>query len=678
MSEKQTDVYRSYSLSQDEQVVPLSYFLAVLRRRALPVLAVIAVGTIGAYAISRSLPALYESTVTLDLERQSSLAPFGQDAFLTTQINIIRSDAVLRPVVEKYKLDGYDPAANQQGGAAGQEIPVLTNLRVTHPPNSFLILIAYRSTSPEQAADIVNSIADSYLRDRLSVGALSSQVAEKELAAVKERMDRSTARLEQSASKAVPQGKSSALQGQLVQVDNELAGVAAERERKQSAEKVFRDGSLEAVQASPLADPFRGLLVKLAADQAQFDKMSADFTPKHPNYKKAETQLKETQGLVDQSRKSIAANLGDEVKKLVAREATLSTRKSELTAELQKAGVPTVDTDSLRREADADRALYQDMLRRVKDPAVTAKTPENSIRLLDRGRIPRYAVSPDVRTNVLLGLVLSTLLAVGGAVILELADDTVRDPSRAARAFRLDILGTLPFSNALRKGGALREVLAGRSGDKQSTRFLNAVETLHNSMLPVAPTSQERVRSLLVVSSTPGDGATTVGAALAVVHARQRRRTLLIDANLRHPGIHDALGVEQGNGFSEVLSAQASWRDALRHSKDWPDLDILTAGGSGARALDLLALKLPPLLAGAAGEYDLVVIECAPLDPFPESLQIAPLVDAVAVVCAEGRSKNARIQAGLVSLARVKAKVSGLVLNQARTVSFSLNGNYGG
>ncbi len=665
MVDKQPDSYRSYSVSnQDEFVVPLRYILAVFRRRALPVLLFIAVVTAATFVVSRSMPAVYESTVTLDLERQTPQATFGQDAFLTTQLNIIRSDAVLRPVVQKYKLDGYDPAAAERhGNASEQEIPVVSNLRVSHPPNSFLILISYRSHDPEQAVSIVNSIADSYLRDRLSVGALSSQVAEQQLAGVKDKMERSAARLQQL-DKAAQQGKNSALSSQLMQVENDLVAVQAERDRRQAAEKLFRDGTLDAVQASPQGESLRPLFARMTVEQARVDKLSAQYTPKHPEFTKAANQLKETQDMVEQARKMIAAKLADDLNEIAGREAGLNKRRTELKAELQHLGIQAVDSEAIRREADADRALYQDMLRRMKDPGATAKTPENSIRILDRGRIPRSRVSPDVRTNMLLGLVVSTVLALGGAVVLELLDDTVRDPLQASRLFHLDILGTLPTLKGLRKEGALKQLLTGETSDRQSVEFLNSLETLHNSMLPAGPSSQERIRSMLVVSSGPGDGTTTISAALAVVHARQRRRTLLIDANLRHPGVRETLGAGLDTGFSDVLNTQTLWREALGHSKDWPELDVLSAGAGGVRALDLLALKLPALLAGAAAEYDLVVIDAAPLGAFPESLQIAPLVDAVAVVCAAGRSKNAGVQSALVSLARVKAKVAGLVLNQ--------------
>ena len=667
MVEKQPDLYRSYSVpNQDEVVVPLTYLVAVLRRRALPVLLFIAVATAATFLVSRRLPAVYESTVTLDLERQTPQATFGQDAFLTTQLNIIQSDAVLRPVVQKYKLEGYDlTATDHQGKASEQEIPVLSNLRVSHPPNSFLILIAYRSHDAEQAANIVNSIADSYLRDRLSIGALSSQVAEQQLAEVKDKMERSAARLQQL-ERGAPDGKSSGLSSQLMQVENELVAVQAERDRRRAAQKLFREGTLDAVQASPHGESLRPLFARMAAEQARVDKLSAQYTPKHPEFTKAANQLKETQDLVEQTRKMIAAKLADDLNEIAGREAGLGKRRTELKAELQRLGVQTVDSNAIRHEADADRVLYQDMLRRVKDPGVSAKTPENSIRILDRGRIPRSPVSPDLRMNILLGLVVSTVFALGAAVVLELVDDTVRDPSQASRLFRLDILGTLPTLRRLRKEGALKQLLIGVTTARRSVRFLNSVETLHNSMLPAGPSSQERVRTMLVVGSGTGDGATTISAALAVVHARQRRRTLLIDANLRHEGVGETLGMGLESGFSDVLTAQASWREALDHSKDWPELDVLSAGGGGVRALDLLALKLPALLAGAAAEYDLVVIDAAPLSPFPESLQIAPLVDAVAVVCAAGHSKNARVQSALVSLTRVKAKVAGLVVNRVR------------
>src|SRR5208337_416789 len=157
----------SYSYEQEieERSVPLSHYLWILRRRKWRILSFILFSVISTLLVSSRLTPIYESTASLDVDRQAPAAVIGQDAarlapndadqFLATQVKIIQSDSVLRPVAERYKLPVLDAASLPGADAAPlpstrmHEAPVtLKNLKVTRPPNTYLLLLAYRSPDP--------------------------------------------------------------------------------------------------------------------------------------------------------------------------------------------------------------------------------------------------------------------------------------------------------------------------------------------------------------------------------------------------------------------------------------------------------------------------------------------------------------------------------------------------
>jgi capsular exopolysaccharide synthesis family protein len=194
--------------------------------------------------------------------------------------------------------------------------------------------------------------------------------------------------------------------------------------------------------------------------------------------------------------------------------------------------------------------------------------------------------------------------------------------------------------------------------------YEEAVRTLRDSIL--LPHAERRPHSLLITSATPREGKTTTAVHLAIVHSQQKRRTLLIDADLRRPGVYNHVGVSNDSGLSDVVNGDIEWRTALQTNPDLPHLSILPAGPPSRKAADGLGQTLRRLLADAAQDFDLIVCDAPPLLGFAESLQIASLVDGVVVVALAGQTERNAVASVLSSLRRLHANVLGLALNEVR------------
>ena len=182
------------------------------------------------------------------------------DQFLATQVKLIQSDSVLRPVAQRYKLleaEGADAQGTVKPADAEDAPVVLKKLKVSRPPNTYLLLISYRSPDPRLAADVANAIAQSYLEHTYNIryrsSASLSAFMEKQLEELKAKMERSSAALaqfERELNVINPEEKTSILSARLLQLNTEYTNAQADRVRKEAAYKSVRGGTLEAVQVS--------------------------------------------------------------------------------------------------------------------------------------------------------------------------------------------------------------------------------------------------------------------------------------------------------------------------------------------------------------------------------------------------------------------------------------------
>ena len=171
-----------------------------------------------------------------------------------------------------------------------------------------------------------------------------------------------------------------------------------------------------------------------------------------------------------------------------------------------------------------------------------------------------------------------------------------------------------------------------------------------------------------------------MAAHLAIAHAEQGRKTLLIDADLRRPSIHRKFNFTPSAGLSSVLLREVQWPQVLFKPESTPDLDILAAGPPSRRASDLVGSNITELLEELSQGYDLVIVDAPPLLGFAEALQMSASVDGVLVVARAGETNRKAIGAVVSTLTRLRVNVLGLVLNEVKRDSsdgYYYYGNYG-
>jgi len=676
--------------------MPLSHYVWVFKRHRWKMLAFVVACAAATYFVSSRITPVFESTATVDVDRQTPQGVIGQEAvrssvndsdqFLATQIRLIQSDSVLRPVAEKYKLleregqneENLKAWREQKSGTRPEDAPVLLkNLKVARPPNTYLLMINYRSTDPQLAADAANAIANSYLEHTYNIRIRSStslsNFMEKQLEELRAKMERSSMALtqfERELNVINPEEKTNILSARLLQLNTEYTNAQAERVRRESVRNSVQSGTLEAAQASQQGEDLRKLSERLNEATENFAQVKAHFGANHPEYRKAAAQVAALQSSLDSTRRNIMGRVEIEHQQAVSREAMLQKTLAETKSEFDRLNSRSYEYQALKREAEADKKLYEELVRKIKEAGINAGFQNSSIRLADQARPAILPVLPNIKLNVLLALVIATLVAFGAALVGDVLDTTVRDPEQVARSLNTEVIGSLPsvkswrgkLGPAINSASGKALVRAGGSGEQAVSGFEEAVRTLRNSIL--LSDVDRRMRSLLVTSASPSEGKSTTAAHLALTHAEQGRRTLLIDGDLRRPSVHRRFNIPANRGLSNVLTAECAWRELLVSPELVPDLHILPAGPPSRRASDLIGRGLEEVLTEATQEYDLVVLDAPPLLGFAEPLQMATIVDGVVVVTRAGQTSRKAVGSVLTTLRRLRANVLGVVLNE--------------
>ena len=679
----------------ERPAVPLTHYLWILRRHSWKIVSFVFVAVICTFVSSKRITPIYESTVTINIDRQTPTGVVGQEAaqavindsdqFLATQVRLIQSDSVLRPVVQQFHL----PNSRMEGQTRDTPV-VLEDLKVTRTQGTYLLLVTYRSPDRNLAADIANAIAKSY-RDytyetRYRATADLSAFMEKQMEELKAKTERSGGALadfEKDLSMINPEQKTSIISARLLQLNTDYSSAQAERVGKESAWLSVQSGTLESLQVSNQGASLPGLEERLMDAKQKLAEARIALGAKHPDYVKAALQVSELERQFESARRNVAKRVETEYREALVREEMLKKEFSDTKAEFDLLNARSFQYTSLKREADTDRGLYEELVRKIKEAGINAGFQNNAIHISDPARPGAMPVYPKTRSSLITALVLSLLVGIAAAILSDKLDHTIRDSRQARSLLGIEVMGSLPLVRGWR--GKVIPVTMNGAGPKpeapavqSATVFEEAVRTLRNSIL--LGSCDHALKSLMFTSAAPSEGKTTIAVHVAIAHAQQNHRTLLIDGDLRRPGLHRKMGVSPETGLSAALTNGLSWRDKLIRFEHTPGLELLPAGPSARRCADLIGAHLQQILAEAEPEYDLVIVDSPPILVFPEPLQMAAAVDGVVVVAVAGETNRNAIESVLNTLRRLRANVLGMVLNEvssSTSEAYYYDGYYG-
>ena len=354
-----------------------------------------------------------------------------------------------------------------------------------------------------------------------------------------------------------------------------------------------------------------------------------------------------------------------EVRTLIAGQIT--TLQGQITAtQKQISDVTTAAGSSLTIAQQAQLTqLNQQLVQQQATLATLLQTQANgsatSVSVLDPAVQPTDAASPKLLLNVALGLILGTLLGLVIAFALASLDDTFKDAEDVEEVLHLPVLGTLGrLPEAAQKLGIYRLVmlLYPRSGAAEAFRTMRTNVEFADI--------DSGVRSLLVTSPASGDGKSTVAANLALAFAQAGRRTILVDADLRRPAIHDFFDLSNGYGLTSLIrSPEVIELGQVLRVIDEPNLRVLTSGPLPPNPAELLGSnRMHSIVERLEAEADLVVFDSPPAGAVTDAAVISSLSDGTVLVVAAERTRRGAARSASEAVSRVGGHLLGVVLNR--------------
>jgi succinoglycan biosynthesis transport protein ExoP len=329
------------------------------------------------------------------------------------------------------------------------------------------------------------------------------------------------------------------------------------------------------------------------------------------------------------------------------------TQIDSLAALTTRTNADTQQLQALRDRITSLRASYASLLGLPGSGA-------NAVTVVDPATPPLAPSSPRVLLNTLLAALVGLLLALGIAFTMEYLDDTVKSPEDVESATGLATLGTV-----LKMKGE-----KGRSEIYRLATLLyprgpaaEAYRTLRTNL--EFASVDEPVKTLLVTSSIPSEGKTTTSGNLAVAFAQAGRTVILVDADLRKPGIHRLFDLPNVSGLTSLLRSDDVSVDDVAQATEEERLRIVATGPLPPNPAELLGShRMQTILERLTAAADLVVVDSPPLQAVADAAILASITDGTLLVIDAGRTRRVAAGRGREALAKSGARVLGAALNR--------------
>ena len=688
----------------------LREFANVLRRRQVVILGWTALITLITIIVAFQLTPIYraEAVVMLDTRKTQVLSSDVQavlsglpadDAAVRSEVEVLNSTALASRVVDKLDLTtnplinpalapptfwsrynpitwlrGYFPSANQPEESQADKQrrvhdavveDVMGNLTVFNDGRSFIIKIRYESPDPKLAAEIANTFAEQYLltqlEAKLDATERATQWLNTHLTALRDtaRDSDQAVQIYRAQHNLVGTKDLTVTAQQLSELNSQLIIAQADRAQREAnlrqIQALVRSGSEDSaaqVLESPAILQLKTQEATLLQRQAE---LSTRYRPEHPDMINLQAQINDVKRKIHQEINNVVGSMASEAASSRARvdALTASIQKLQQSAAVQDEA--SVQLRELQREADANRALYENFLNRFKQTSAQEDIQQADARMVSRATVPNIPSFPNRRSIILMAFAISLLTGVMIAFVIEHLDNGFRNADQVEKLAGTRFLGHVP---AIGGGKPPHHIVVDQPVSAYSEAIRSVRTALNFSNVDNPP------KIVLVTSSLPSEGKTTLAASLAQSVARSGARALLIDCDLRHPSVGKLFDTTKGPGLLNLFKESADLSQLIQIDPI-SRLHYIPVQGGTSNPQDLLGSQhMKSFLRHLRDQYDLIVLDAPPVLAVTDCLVLSHLVDAALFVI-QWEQTPRQIALGALRLMQTQgANLAGVVLTR--------------
>jgi succinoglycan biosynthesis transport protein ExoP len=555
----------------------------------------------------------------------------------------------------------------------------INHLDVTQAGTSRIVEVSFRAADPKLAAAVVNALTDAYVeQNREFKSAIAKDAADwlaGQLEGHRKQLEESQTTLQRYREQrpdASGEGADLGLR-RLESLNTSLMSARTDRIQKETLHNQVQSlrgdqsalESLQFVQADASLQAIKRQLNELEGQDLQ---LAPRFGERHPERAKLRVAIQAADARLKAALDAAVERVQNDYEAAVEQEQSLARAVESQKRESLAAAGKRAEFEGLARAAATDQEIFSTLLQRAKEAGVTTGLVASNIRVVDRATAPQSPVSPNPRRNLMMALFGGSLLALGLAFFRDYMDRALTTPEEIKAALGLPCLGLVPRLTG-RKSAESPLV----SDPRLPAAFQEAVRAVRTNVL--FSSADEAVRTILVTSTGPGEGKTTVACNLAVSLAQTGRRVLIIDADMRKPRVHAMFQQSPWPGLSEAIGEGAPAAECAVGTPV-PNLWLLPAGTLPPDPSDLLSSeRCLQLITALSESFDWIIIDSPPVMAVTDASLLAHLAAGVLFVVAAEQTKSPAAVNALNQLDRANAKFVGAVLNG---VNFKRNSFYYG
>jgi polysaccharide biosynthesis transport protein len=682
------------------------YLLILRKHQWLIVSFLLAVVTIVTIATFR-MQAVYVATARIEIDpANANILPFqGADSYgyemdvenyIETQSKILTSETLALQTIRSSGLGARAEFASASGPSEALAVGSLENqkrppelgaflgsLSVRRVPASRLMDVSFESTDPQFAARIVNehikNFQDQNIRSHFEETTRATTWLRNELdelrIKVQESEDQRIA-YERKNQIWTLDDKSNITTQRLADINKALTDAQDERMKKEALFQFAKAGDIADVPQLRDNPAFQALVLKRQTASEEYNDTLSQYGPNFPKVLRLQAQLKDIDQLIKKENVNTLNRIEIDYREAMQRESMLVQALDQQKLEANAMAERMVEYNILKREAEASKTLYDGLMTKLKEVGISSALKSSNIRVVDPAMIPAYPSRPAKARNIALSFLVGLVGGIGLALMREYLDNTVKTPDDIETLARLPSLAVVPQFAGSNGNGKRKRLLNGISANGHEKRIelvaqhlpksqmSEAFRALRTSLLLSQPGRPPQV--ILVTSALPREGKTTAAANLAVTLAQLGDSTVLVDADLRKPGVGRLLNMSSGKyaGLSSYLAGVSSLDLVIVPHPDIPNLAAIPTGPLPPNPADLLSShKLSEAIAELRTKFKFVVIDSPPIMAATDAVILSVQTDGVLLVVRSGETPKEAFTRTRDLLVSVKCHILGVVLN---------------